>query len=98
LLGKVIATPFPNLARAYFQRLKIEASIRHIQGASEGMPFLGIVDAIVDVVETGSSAKENGLKIIADDLFDSECVAAVRKPELQSNYVLINNFLRRLYS
>lgn len=97
LLHKAIATPFPNLAKAYFQKLKVEATIRQIQGASEGMPYLGVVDAIVDVVESGSSASENGLKIIADDLFDSECVAAVKKPEFQSNYTLINKFLRKVY-
>jgi ATP phosphoribosyltransferase len=97
LLHKSVATPFPNLARAYFDRLKVEVNIRPIQGASEGMPYLGIVDGIVDVVETGSSAIENGLKIIANDLFDSECVASVNKPETKSNYPLVNQFLRKIY-
>lgn len=98
LLNKTIATPYPNLAKAYFQRLKIDVTIRPIQGASEGMPYLGIVDAIVDVIESGNSASENALKIIADDLFESECVACVNKPELQSNYPLINQFLRKIYT
>lgn len=97
LLHKSVATPYPNLAKAYFDRLKVEVTIRPIQGSSEGMPYLGIVDAVVDVVESGSSARENGLKVIADDLFDSECVVAVNKPELQTNYRLINNFLRKIY-
>jgi ATP phosphoribosyltransferase len=98
LLHKSIATPFPNLAKAYFQRLKVDVTIRAIQGASEGLPYLGVVDAIIDIVETGASAAQNGLKIIADDIFDSECVAAVNKPELQSNYQLVNTFLRKIYA
>lgn len=97
LLHKSVATPFPNLAKAYFDRLKVEVSIHPLQGASEGIPYLGIADAIVDVVETGTSVTENGLKIIADDIFDSECIAAVNKPETQINYPMINQFLRRIY-
>jgi ATP phosphoribosyltransferase len=98
LLHKTIATPFPNLAKAYFDHLKIDVKIHPIQGASEGIPYLGIADAIVDVVETGESAAGNGLKIIADDIFVSECIGAVNKPEIQVNYQIINNFLRKIYS
>lgn len=97
LLHKSIATPFPNITRAYFDRLKVEVNINPIQGASEGIPYLGIADAIVDVVETGASIAENGLKIIANDIFDSECIAAVNKPETQINYKIINDFLRKIY-
>lgn len=97
LLDRKIGTPFPSLAQAYFDRLKVRATIRQISGASEGMPYLGVVDAIVDVVESGNSAIENGLKIIADDIFDSECICAVNKPEFQSNFTIINQFLRGIY-
>lgn len=94
LMDKTIATPFPNIAKEYFDRLKIPVNIRTILGASEGIPNLGIAEGIVDVVETGTSAKENGLKIIADDIFHSEGVCAVKNPEFQSNYAIINAFLR----
>jgi len=97
LLDKTIGTPFPNIARAYFERLQVRVNIHPVQGASEGMPYLGMVDAIVDVVESGESAQENGLKIIANDIFDSECVVIVKGPELQENYRLINEFLRKIY-
>ena len=97
LLDRKVATPFPQIAQEYFDRLKMRVDITAIGGASEGMPYLGIVDAIVDVVETGTSAEENNLKVIANDLFDSECICAVNKPEFQSNYQLVNSFLRRIY-
>lgn len=97
LLDKVVATPFPNIAKAYFDKLKVKTQIRTILGSSEGIPALQIADAIVDIVETGDSAKDNGLKIIAEDLFDSECVCAVKKPEFQPNYQVIHQFLRDIY-
>jgi ATP phosphoribosyltransferase len=98
LMHKTVGTPFPNMAREYFDRLKIEVDVVHIQGASEGLPYLGVVDAIFDVVETGASLRENHLEIIDDDIYFSECVALVNKPEFQSNWKLINHFLRSIYS
>ena len=97
LLHKTVATPFPRITKDFFDQLKVEVNVRGIQGASEGMPYLGVVDAIVDVIESGTTAKENNLKVIFDDLFDSECVAAVHKPELRSNFRLVNQFLRDMY-
>lgn len=97
ILDQTVGTPFPNITRAYFDRLQVRVNIQPVRGASEGMPYLGLVDAIVDVVETGESARENGLKIITDNLYDSECVAVVKSPEHQENYKQINEFLRRIY-
>jgi ATP phosphoribosyltransferase len=97
LLNKTIATPFPSLTKSYFDRLKVPANIRPILGASEGFPYLGIADAIVDIVETGSTARDNGLRVLCDDLFDSECVCAVKRPEFQANHILIHEFLRGVY-
>ncbi len=97
LQDKSIATPFPNIAQDYFDKLKIKIKLYPIHGTSEIMPYLGFVDGIIDIVETGASAHENNLNIIADDIFISECVAAVSKPELHSNYFEVNNFLRRIY-
>jgi ATP phosphoribosyltransferase len=97
LMGKTVGTSFPNIAKEYFDRLKVDVDVQKIQGASEGMPYLGVVDAIVDVVETGGSIKANKLKIIDDEIFDSECVALVGTPEIQENYDFVNKFLRTIY-
>lgn len=97
LMNKVVGTSFPNMAKEYFERLKVDVEVRPILGASEGMPYLGVVDAIMDVVETGSSLKANHLTIIDNDIFDSECVLMVARPELQKNYKLVNEFLRSVY-
>lgn len=97
LMDKTVGTPFPKIAHAYFAKLKVRVNICPIQGASEVMPYLGLVDGIVDVVETGKSAEENCLKIITDDIFDSECIAIVKDPECKENYKVVNEFLKRIY-
>jgi ATP phosphoribosyltransferase len=97
LMGKVVGSPFPRMTEEYFQRLKVDVGVQEIHGASEGMPYLGVVDAIMDVVETGRSLVANRLRIVDDDIFHSECVLMVGKPEYQKNYALLNQFLRTLY-
>ena len=97
LMNKSIATSFPNITQEYFDKLKVNVKVYYIHGASEGMPYLDFVDCIVDVVETGISAAKNRLKIIIDDIFESECVAIVDKPVLRSNYREVNKFLRSIY-
>lgn len=98
LMNKTVGTPFPNIAHNYFKNLKIPVTIETIQGASEGMPFTGVVDAIVDVVESGATINENHLRIIDSEIFDSECVCIVNQPEFKSNYQAVNQFLRRIYT
>ena len=97
LMNRTIATPFPNITQEYFDRLKVPVNVISVSGSSEGMGYISTVDAIADVTETGSTIRENDLRIIADDVFDSELVCIVNKPEHESNYRLVNQFLRRLY-
>jgi ATP phosphoribosyltransferase len=62
LSGKVVGSSFPNLAADYFRREGVEdVHILPIEGAVEVMVLLGLVDAIVEIVETGNSLLENDL-------------------------------------
>ena len=62
LSGKVVGSSFPNLARAWFEREGVkDVHILEIRGAVEVMVLLGLVDAIVEIVETGNSLIENDL-------------------------------------
>lgn len=63
---KSIATKYPNIARGYFDRLDMDVNIIKIEGSVELAPLLGLADAIVDIVETGSTLKENGLEVIEE--------------------------------
>lgn len=74
LAGKVIGSKFVNLARAYFEERGVpDVHVLPIQGAVEVMVLLGMVDAIVDIVETGSSLVENDL-VELDTLLEAEAV------------------------
>ncbi|MBR5485134.1 MAG: ATP phosphoribosyltransferase [Oscillospiraceae bacterium] len=60
--SRTIATKYPNVARSYFES-KMDIEVVKIEGSVELAPILGLADAIVDIVETGTTLKENGLEI-----------------------------------
>ena len=61
---KRIATKYPKVARSYFESKGMDVQIIKIEGSVELAPLLGLSDAIVDIVETGTTLKENGLEVI----------------------------------
>ncbi len=63
---KRIATSFPTLTRKFLAQHNAEAHIVELNGSVEVMIALGIADAIVDLVETGSTLAANDLKILTD--------------------------------
>lgn len=64
MMSKKIATKFPGIAREYFEHRKNEVvEIIKLNGSVELAPLAGLSDVIVDIVETGSTLRENGLKI-----------------------------------
>lgn len=64
--AKVIATKYPGVARSFFEKKGMDVKIIKIEGSVELAPLLGLSDAIVDIVETGSTLRENGLAVIED--------------------------------
>ena len=65
---KTIATKYPNVTRTFFEGKGMDIRIIKIEGSVELAPLLGLADAIVDIVETGSTLRENGLVIIEDNV------------------------------
>ncbi len=63
---KTIATKYPNVTRSFFAKKDMDVDIIKIEGSVELAPLIGLADAIVDIVETGSTLKENGLCVIED--------------------------------
>lgn len=63
---KTIATKYPNVAAKFFEQKGMDVRIIKIEGSVELAPLLGLADAIVDIVETGSTLRENGLEVIED--------------------------------
>lgn len=63
---KTIATKYPNTTRNYFESKGMDVDIVKIEGSVELAPLLELSDGIVDIVETGTTLKENGLEVIED--------------------------------
>jgi ATP phosphoribosyltransferase len=64
--AKCIATKYPKVARKFFESKGMDVEIIKIEGSVELAPLLCLSDAIVDIVETGSTLRENGLEIIEE--------------------------------
>lgn len=62
----VIATKYPAVTRNFFARRNMDVETIKIEGSVELAPLLELADAIVDIVETGSTLRENGLEVIED--------------------------------
>ena len=63
---KTIATKYPNITRRFFESKGMDVDIVKIEGSVELAPLLELADGIVDIVETGTTLKENGLEVIED--------------------------------
>ncbi|HET7028826.1 MAG TPA: ATP phosphoribosyltransferase [Candidatus Limnocylindrales bacterium] len=83
LAGLRVATAHPNATARFFRQARIEADVVPISGAVEVAPRLGLADAIVDLVSTGSTLAMNGLRPIGDVL-QSEAVL-VANPAVREN-------------
>ncbi len=59
-----IATSFPHLTSQFLKKEKIKAEIIEVQGAAEVTPWIGVADAIVDIVSTGESLAAHNLRIL----------------------------------
>jgi ATP phosphoribosyltransferase len=73
LAGLRVATSHPNTARRFFAARSIPVDVVSLSGAVEVAPRLGLAEAIVDLVSTGSTLVMNGLRPIGD-LLQSEAV------------------------
>ena len=59
-----VATKFARIARDYYASVGRDIDIIHLNGSIEIAPILGLSDVIVDIVETGTTLKENNLEVI----------------------------------
>ena len=62
-----VATKYPNIAKDYFTNVKHQtAEIIKLGGSIELAPIVGLSEVIVDIVETGSTLRENGLAVLEE--------------------------------
>jgi ATP phosphoribosyltransferase len=103
LAGKKIATELVNFTRRYFAQRQIPVTVEFSWGATEAKVAAGLVDAIVEVTETGSTIRAHGLKII-HELFQSntQFIAnaqvwdndAVKREQMENISLLLQGALR----
>jgi ATP phosphoribosyltransferase len=79
LAGKRIATAYPVLLQGFLDDSGIKASVVKLDGAVETACRLGVADAVCDVVETGTTLRAAGLRIIGDPVLTSEAVLVRRE-------------------
>jgi ATP phosphoribosyltransferase len=93
LAGRRVATSFPSVTRNYLAKHKVESHIVELTGSVEVMIALGVADAIVDLVETGSTLAANRLTVL-DELGRYEA-ALIQNPATKHTQ-LADRVVRRL--
>lgn len=89
-----IASKYPNVARAFFAKKGMDVDIIKIEGSVELAPILDLADAIVDIVETGSTLKANGLVPI-EDVAQVSARLIVNTASMKLHKAAIDDFISR---
>jgi ATP phosphoribosyltransferase len=76
--GKRVATAYPGLVNHHLSQLGIKAEVVRLDGAVESSVRLGVSDLIADVVSTGNTLRQAGLKIFGEAILTSEAVVIAR--------------------
>lgn len=91
---KRIATKYPTVAKNHFAQKGEDVEIISIQGSVEIAPVIGLADAIVDIVETGSTLVANGLEVY-EDICRISARLIVNKAALKNNAAVLT-FIKTL--
>lgn len=78
LAGRKVATSYAGLVAAYLAEAGVSADVVRLDGAVETAITLGVADAIADVVETGTTLRQQGLAVFGDPILRSEAVLVTR--------------------
>ena len=95
LQGKRIATTYPVLVRQFLAKNKVEADIHEISGSVEIAPGIGLANAIVDLVSSGSTLFMNGLKEV-ETVLQSQAVLVRNKHLNDEQQSILDKFLFRI--
>lgn len=97
LEGKRIATSYPNTVNQFLKDNNVNANLHIINGSVEIAPNIGLADAIVDIVSSGSTLFKNNLKEV-EVILKSEAVLAVSPQISSKNQAILNKLQFRLQS
>lgn len=97
LQGRKIATSYPVIVQEFLDQKGIRAEIHEISGSVEIAPGIGLADAIVDLVSSGSTLFMNGLKEV-ETVLTSQAVLIKNKDLDGSKQAILDRFLFRIRS
>ena len=91
----VVATKFSRVAREFYASTGRDIDIIHLNGSIEIAPILGLSDVIVDIVETGTTLKENDLEVV-ETIFPISARLIANKSAFKFNTPQIETLVSRL--
>ncbi|MBU1658229.1 ATP phosphoribosyltransferase [bacterium] len=95
-----VATKMVNITKRYFAERAVSADIIKLYGSIELAPLVGLADMIVDIVETGTTMKQNGLEVVENIMESSTYLIAnknsyiAKKDEVLNIYEKINKVIK----
>ncbi len=95
-----VATKMVNITKRYFEERAVSVEIIKLYGSIELAPLIGLADMIVDIVETGTTMKQNGLEVVEDMMTSSTYLIAnknsyvSKKDEVLDIYEKINAIIK----
>ena len=93
--GKRIATSYPKILTRFLQQHRISAEIHSISGSVEIAPGIGLADAILDIVSTGSTLMSNGLKEV-EVVLKSEAVLVSSQELAEEKKSILDRLMFRI--
>ena len=94
-----VATKMENIAKRYFESKAMAVKVIKLYGSIELAPLVGLADAIVDIVETGTTMKQNGLRVVETIMSSSAYLIAnknsfiAKKKEILGLYNQIQDYI-----
>ena len=95
-----VATKMVNITKRYFEQRAVSVDIIKLYGSIELAPLVGLADMIVDIVETGTTMKQNGLEVVEEIMESSTYLIAnknsyiAKKDEILSIYEKIRDVVK----
>lgn len=91
-----VATKYPNIAKDYFYNVKHQTvEIIKLNGSIELAPIVGLSEVIVDIVETGSTLRENGL-VVLEEICNISARMVVNEVSMKMEHERISKIIRDL--
>lgn len=90
-----VASKYPRIAKKFFEEKGVQIDAIKLNGSVELAPLIGLSDVIVDIVETGTTLKQNGL-VVLDHIADVSSRLIVNKASYATKTERIQQFIRQL--